>query len=353
MRRFLLALAVLLAAPACGNLLDPAAAVVYGEKIPVEEVEALLDAYVASPAFEQLAAQGDAGALKREFEQGRLSDLIMRAVLTPAAEKRGIEITEQDVQDRIDELKDAQFEGNQSQYEEALKEQGLTVEQFEEIVYDRMLQDALRAEVTGDAQPSEEDLRAYYEENRAEFEMSRSQHILVDDQDLAAQLAEQLRATPEQRVDEVFAQLARKHSTDPSAKQNGGDLGFQPPGSFVEPFENALAQLEVGEISDPVQTEFGWHVIRLTARQAAPFEEVRPQIESQLGGVAQDEAWNEFLDELFEEADVEVNPRYGEFDEELHRVVDPDADDVPGAEPQPVPEPSAPELPVPAPPPPG
>jgi hypothetical protein len=68
----------------------------------------------------------------------------------------------------------------------------------------------------------------------------------------------------------------------------------------------------------------------------------------------QDRAWNEFLDELFEEADVEVNPRYGVFDEETREVVDPDADDIPAGEaPAPDAEPSAPSFPAPVPPPPG
>lgn len=354
MRRVsLVAVAVLLAAPACGNLLDPAAAVVYGKKIPMDEVQALLDEYVASPAYEQLAAQGDPGALKREYEQGRLSALIMREVLTPAAEERGIEITDEDVDDQIAEIAATEFE-NQSQFEEALKEQGLTRDDLEEIVHDRLLEDQLRAEVVAEAEPSLEDVRAFYEDNVAEFEQTRSQHILVEERGLAQRLAERLQVASEAQRDELFTELATKHSTDPSAKENGGDLGFQPPGSFVEPFENAAAALDVGEVSDPVKTEFGWHVIRVTARRTASFEDVRPQIEAQLSGTAQDDVWRDFLRDLFEEADVEVNPRYGEFDEKLGRVVDADADDIPAGEaPAPVDSPSAPGLPVPPPPPPG
>lgn len=351
MRRvFVLAVAVLLAAPACGNLLDPAAAVVYGEKIPMDEVQALLDEYVASQAYEQLAAQGDAGALKREYEQGRLSALIMRAVLTPAAEERGIEITEQDVDDQIAEIAASEFE-NQSQFEEALKEQGLSRKDLEEIVHDRLLEDELRSAVVAEAEPTVEDVRAFYEDNLADFELTRSQHVLVDKEGLARQLAQRLQVAPEARLAKLFASLARKHSTDPSASQNGGNLGFQPPGSFVPPFEEAVAALEPGEVSDPVQTEFGWHVIRVVARRTSSFEEARPQIESQLAGAAQDDAWRTFLRDLFAEADVEVNPRYGEFDEQLGRVVDPDAGDIPAGEaPAPEESPTGPEIPVPPPP---
>ncbi|MFN2587464.1 MAG: peptidylprolyl isomerase [Actinomycetota bacterium] len=344
----LLALAVLIGAPACGDLLDPAAAVVYGEKIPMDEVQALLDDYVASPSFEELAKQGDPAALKREYEQGRLSALIMRAVLTPAAEERGIEITEAEVDEEIASI-EADF-ANVAQFEEALKEQGLTRSDLDEIVRDRILEQELRAAVVAGAEPTEEDLRASYEQNLQEFELTRTQHILVEKRGLAQRLARRLQVAPDAKAGKLFAKLARKQSTDPSVSENAGDLGFQPPGSFVEEFENAAAALEVGEVSDPVRSEFGWHVLRVRARRTATYEEARPQIRARLAGSAQDEAWAGFLRDLFAEADVEVNPRYGEWDETLGRIVDADAEDIPAGEaPEPSPSPSLPMFPAPQP----
>ena len=348
------AIGMLLVLPACGDLLDPAAAVVHGKKIPIEDVQRQLDAYVRSPGFEQLAAQGDSGALEREFEQGRLSDLIMRAVLTPAASERGIEVTEEDVEQRIDEFVEAEFNGDQNQLEEALNEQGLTQPQFQEIIHDQILNESLRADVTADVQPSDQDVAEYYEENREQFATQRAQHILVAERDLAEQLAARLQAASKDNVDDLFARLAREHSTDQGSAKRGGDLGAQPAGTFVEPFEAALEELEVGEVSDPVETEFGWHVIRVTNRRLVPIERARENIESQLAGPAQDEAWTKFLRDLFEDAGVEVNPRYGIFDFDQLRVVDPDADDIPAGEaPAPSDEESPPEFPAPVPPPPG
>ena len=353
MRRLVLAAtALLLVGPACGDLLDPAAAVVHGQKITIDEVQKQLDAYVASRGFEQLAAQGDQGALKREFEQGRLTDLIMRAVLTPAAAERGIEVTDEDVQNRIDEFLEAEFDGNPEALEEALTEQGLTQAQFHEIIHDQILNESLRADVAGDVKPTAEDVRAFYEENIAEFEATRAQHVLVDDRDLAEQLAARLQGAAPDQVEDLFDRLAREHSTDPGSARRGGDLGYQPAGTFVGPFEEALAGLDVGEISDPVRTEFGWHVIRVINRRVTPLADVRDDIEDQLAGPAQDEAWIAFLADLFEEADVEVNPRYGVFDTETYEVVDPDADDIPAGEaPEPSAEPSVPQFPAPPPPP--
>lgn len=321
------ALALLLGG--CGELLDPAAAVVNGEKITVDEIAADLERFEESPEFERLSQQGDAQALKRQVEQQILSQEIRRAVLQPKAEELGIEVTDEDVEQRMEEIK--QDFPSQGAFEEALKEQGLTLEQLTQLVRDSLLEERLRAEVTESTGPSEEELRAYYEENEAEFQETEARHILVEERDLARRLSTQLQQAPEGKLEELFTRLARKHSTDPSGSE-GGELGYFKPGEFVPEFEQAADELEVGEVSDPVQSEFGFHVIWVTDRRLAPFEEVVGSIEETLGRGAADEAWNEYVRKAYEQADVKVNPRYGEFDEEALVVVDPTAEDVPGAE---------------------
>lgn len=314
----------------CGELLDPAAAVVNGQKITVDEISADLERFEASPEFERLAQQGDSQALKRQVEQQILSQEIRRAVLLPKAEEFGIEVTEEDVAERMEEIK-ADFP-SEGAFEEALKEQGLTLDQLTELVEDNLLEERLREEVTKDTGPSEEELTAYYEENAADFTETAAQHILVDDKALAARIAEQLDAARDDSLEELFARLAKKHSTDQSNASSGGDLGYFKPGDFVPEFEKAADALELGEVSGPVKTEFGFHVIWVTDRRVAPFEDVQEQIELELGQGAADEAWAEYVRKAYEEADVKVNPKYGEFDEEGLVVVDPTAEDVPGAE---------------------
>lgn len=325
-----LCIALSLVAPACGELLDPAAAVVNGNKITVEEIAADLERFEQSAEFERLAEQGDARELKRQVEQQLLSQEIRRAVLQPKAEEQGIEVSEEEITARLDEIK-ADYESEEA-FEEALKQQNLSLEQVEQLVADRLLEEELRAKVTEGAGPSEEDVRAYYEENQARYEEAKAQHILVEDQARAQEIATQLQDAPEREVDELFARLANRFSIDETNSANAGELGFFGPGDFVAPFEKAAAKLEIGEISDPVETEFGWHVIRVTDRRVASFEDVAADIERELGEGAVDEAWKEFVRQAYEDADVKVNPRYGEFDEESFQVVDPTAEDVPGAE---------------------
>ena len=354
MRRIAALVAAVALLPACGDLLDPAAAVVHGKKIPIEDVQRELDEFVSTGAYKKLAAQGNQGALQREFEQGQLTAMIRRAVLTPAAEEHGIEITQADVDQAIEELITARYQGQRAQLDEEIKEQGLTESQFRELMYDQVLSDSLRIEVTAGVEASAGEVRAFYEDNRSRFETRRAQHILVAERALAEQLAARLQAANERNVEDLFSELAREHSADPASARSGGDLGYHPAGTFPEPFDETVGRLAEGEVSDPVKTESGWHVIRLMDVRVEPFERVRDDIVDYLGGPAQDEAWNEYLRKLYDEADVEVNPRYGVFDEELFVVVDPDAEDIPAGEaPDPGPSPTLPTLPVPAPPPPG
>lgn len=142
---------------------------------------------------------------------------------------------------------------------------------------------------------SEADIRAAYDAQAARHrvpEQRRASHILIqvaqdapaDDvraaQDKAAQLLAQLRATPAD-----FARLARQHSQDQGSAANGGDLGFFGRGMMVKPFEDAAFALQENQISDVVRTDFGFHIIRLTAvraEQARKLEEVRNEILTEL-----------------------------------------------------------------------
>lgn len=126
-------------------------------------------------------------------------------------------------------------------------------------------------------------IQAAYDEIVAEFkpqEEVHARHILVATEEEANAVKSELEAGAD------FAELARERSVDPSAQQNGGDLGFFSRGMMVGPFEDAaFALTEPGEISEPVQSDFGWHVIQLQAeRQSEPpaFEQVAPQLQQQV-----------------------------------------------------------------------
>lgn len=156
---------------------------------------------------------------------------------------------------------------------------------------------------------SEEALQALYDElvlgsgPAREFNAS---HILVETEEESAAVVARLNAGEE------FAALAQELSLDPGSGANGGQLGWFGLGMMVPEFEQTVAELEVGAVSDPVQTQFGWHIILLNeTRDMVPptLEEVREELESQ---VRQD-AIEGLLTSLLETADV-VRPEEGAFD---------------------------------------
>ena len=142
---------------------------------------------------------------------------------------------------------------------------------------------------------NEADVKTYYEQNLARYstkEERRASHILIavppgasaDEREKAHAKAEQLLAEL-RKAPNTFADVARKNSQDPGSAENGGDLDFVTRGAMVKPFEDALFALKKGEISNVIETEFGYHIIKLDDIKPAvarPFEQVRSSIENDL-----------------------------------------------------------------------
>ncbi|CAG2140425.1 SurA N-terminal domain-containing protein [Cupriavidus numazuensis] len=140
-----------------------------------------------------------------------------------------------------------------------------------------------------------EELKSYYDSNIARFrteEQRRASHILIAAskdgpaaarqaaKDKAAKLLEELRKHPD-----TFADVARKQSQDPGSAEKGGDLGFMGHGALVKPFEDAMYALKDGQISDVVETDYGYHIIKLTGikpSETKPLDAVRPELEAEL-----------------------------------------------------------------------
>lgn len=142
---------------------------------------------------------------------------------------------------------------------------------------------------------SEDDLRTYYKENAARLagpEERRASHILINAaKDLPAAEREKAKAKAEQLLAQVrkdpksFAQVAKANSQDPGSAANGGDLGYFGRDAMVKPFEEAVFKMKDGEISDVVESDFGFHIIELTGikqPKVPTFEEMRPKLEADL-----------------------------------------------------------------------
>jgi peptidyl-prolyl cis-trans isomerase C len=168
-----------------------------------------------------------------------------------------------------------------------------------------MLQTLLKEEISDKVQVPEGDVQAYYEGHPEEFSRDRLRagHILVATEGEAQQVVERLKGK------EAFEGLARRLSLDKVSGAKGGDLGTIERGTMVPEFEKAAYALKVGEVSAPVKTRFGFHIIRVTRREerpAAPLSQVREELQQRLLGERQQTAFDAFVEGLRQHATVEV-----------------------------------------------
>ncbi len=132
-------------------------------------------------------------------------------------------------------------------------EAGITEDTFRNLVKIFYLREAVIEEVTADVEQTQEQVRA--------------RHILVEDEETAQDLYDQLQDGAD------FAELAAEYSTDTFSGEQGGDLGWFGAGMMTPPFESAAFELEIGEISEPVETDFGYHIIQLLGKEERAIDE--------------------------------------------------------------------------------
>ena len=339
MKRALIALGAIsvIAMSACGTLFSPAAAVVNGKKITIGEVENALDEFLPSEQHDQLIQQGaDDLAVQRQFEQFYLTSIVKLRVFEAEAAELGVTPSEKEIDAGVEEVKSSYGDT----FEKVLDRVGLDLQTIRNFVTLDLLESELKAKVTASAVPTDAELREFYDSHIDDYTRTRASHILVDDEQLADRISKRLQDAPTDEVDSLFATLAKRYSTDNATADRGGDIGFLTIGQIPEEFANAALALAPGEVSDPVHTSFGWHVIEVTDRKVQPFEEVKDAIETLIGSPAEDKLWHDFLVQSYQDADVKVNPRFGELDIETQQIVNASSAQVPGVAGAPSPSPS-------------
>jgi parvulin-like peptidyl-prolyl isomerase len=169
------------------------------------------------------------------------------------------------------------------------------------------------------AKLDEADVRKYFEAHKTEFEQVRARHILIRVQGSPAAVrpgqkdlteAEALAKAQDLRkriqAGEDFAQLARQESDDTGSGAKGGDLGFFRHGQMVPSFEEAAFAMQPGDLSEPVKTPLGYHVIKVEAKESKSFEDVRPELERRM----RPEQAQKTLEELQKKTPVVLDPDF-------------------------------------------
>ena len=201
-------------------------------------------------------------AMKDKAGQSVLQELIYSKVLSDK-----YEVTDKEVDAKVKEMKDQLGEN----FEMALLQSGFE----DEAALKETLKTNLLIEKAVVKDISDEDVKKYYEENyKPEI---KARHILVADEAKAKEIKAKLDAG------EDFAKLAKENSTDTQSAEQGGDLGWFGAGKMVPAFEEAAYKLKVNEISQPVKSDYGYHIIQVTdKKEKQSFEEVKDEMKEQL-----------------------------------------------------------------------
>ncbi len=279
------------------------------------------------------------------FQQDVLEYMITYELASQAAEDMNITVTDDEVQQEMDSILQQSFGGDQSQFDQALEAQGITMDQLKNSYKESMLLQKVYEQVTKDITTvPDNELQAYYDEHKSDYyvaETRTARHILLapdasrvdgttsttttstteagaDDSSTAtASSSTTTTAAPTdadweaalEAAKKVEAQLkagadwteeAKTYSDDPGSKEIGGDLGTIQKGEMVPEFEDAVFSLQKDEISDPVKTAYGYHIIEVTGINEAKqytLDEVKQEITSILLGDKKDEAWTKWEDD--------------------------------------------------------
>lgn len=192
-------------------------------------------------------------------------------------------------------------------------------EQIELMTNDLLASQYLLKEVVGKINVTEDDINLYYKAHREEFrtpEMVRARHILIkvdknvsdDDKRKAREKAEEI--LKKIRGGEDFAKLASEFSDDPGSKNKGGDLGFFPKGRMVPEFEKVAFSLKPNEVSDIVETPFGFHIIKVEEKKESvqePLEKVKDKVKEKVFADFRKARVDEFVEKAMKDAGVELN----------------------------------------------
>src|SRR6188472_314281 len=221
--------------------------------------------------------------------------LVQRQESAPEADKLGVKITDAQIQKKVDDVKKQYFGGDQKKFEAGLKAQSYTIEALREDARAQLVSEGIYKDITGDVKVSDAEAQQYYDDNIDRYKVAESRevrHILVKTKDEADALHDQLVNGAS------FATLAKEKSLDPGSKDQGGKLTVSK-GQTVEAFDKAAFSLDTNEISDPVKTQYGYHIIQpltdVKPGRVTPFTQVRNQIKSQLVQQKKSDAVSEWV----------------------------------------------------------
>jgi parvulin-like peptidyl-prolyl isomerase len=312
-----LALALLaIGTSACGRYLEAGAAVVDGQEITRKQLEDR----VASVSRGQPAQGGADAATTRRV----LLQLIQDTLVSREAERRGITIGEADIAAQIKGIRD-RFQSEQ-EFQQALAQEGLDLEGLRDRIRNQAAIQKIQEGFAAEIKVTDAEIKQAYGDG-SRFEELRVSHILFatpQGTDPAPKLKKARETLARIRAGADFAAVAKQVSEDPGSKPQGGDLG-QPitrTSQIVPEFIEAAFKMKAGQVSEPVKSQFGYHLIKVTSRKKPTLAQKTEEIKNGISQSRAQEKFQGFISDLVKRANVVVNPRYGDFDPATLNIVD-------------------------------
>lgn len=298
-------------------------AIVNSEPITAAEFEQEVQTLIASkqipPHMQQQLPEAQLNQLKRQI----VEQMVQRRLIEQKIEQTDFDISDAEIKEKLSEI-EAEFataakaQGQNVSMRDMMKQQGMSDDELNERVYQAIALEKLMEKEGGFRPATAEEAKSFYEDNLEKFkqpEKVRARHILLEVKNPEEKAQwEKARAEIARLREEAvqsgadFAELAKKHSDDTSASR-GGDLGFFAREEMIEEFSEVAFELEKGEVSEPVRTRYGWHIIKRVDYQPSqpiPFEKVEDNLTKQLTSKRFRDSLMKYVEQLRANADVEL-----------------------------------------------
>ncbi|MET3617950.1 foldase protein PrsA [Peptoniphilus olsenii] len=294
-----LAAVLALSLAACGKK-EGVAAEVGGVEIPMEDYYKSYAArtnQLKSQYGEDILNQEDPESKKSTDELLReqtMQDLTETEMIRQDAEKLGIKVTEEDANKEIENVK-AQIGGEEA-YQAFLKQNNMPEDFLKENLMKQKMASQYTEKKLAELKPTDEEMKKYYEDNKNSFYKAKASHILVSDLKEANVIRKEILKGGD------FAKIAKEKSLDTASGKNGGELGEFTNGQMVPQFDDAIAKMKVGDISEPIQSNYGYHVIKLEEKKGIDFDKAKPQIETTM----QQNKFKDYLEKLRKDSKIKL-----------------------------------------------
>lgn len=280
-----LSLSLVIGLTGCGK--GPEGVVATVNDKPITEQEYLLEYATMRNSFVMDQGNGDLKVLDEKIpelenktpdefiKEMTLKNLEKMKIIEQDAEKYGIKVTEEDINKLMEE--EIQSAGGEEALKESLAKQGISEEFYKTYLERKILTAKYYNEKFTKIAPKDEDVKKYFEEHKDEMYTANVSHILVKDKKEAKDIKKELDKGAN------FEKLAKEKSIEPAAKESGGSLGeITNDSPLIPEFLEAVKAMKSGEISEPVQTEFGYHIIKVEDKKNREFEEIQEELKTKI-----------------------------------------------------------------------